>query len=561
MSLVHKTEKLILILIILSGINILYLCLFNYYDFYLGPINLTAHGLFKPLIWLNEFFFLFILFFNGKVNTFSPERKNDYNWNRKYFISLVFLIVTGLYFQSLFINYVGYGDWDFRYKSASLPSLKGLLTLFKTPQPDGFYRPLTFTSLWLDYKIFADHIWGYHIQNVLIHFLNCVIIYKIGLGLKFEGQTSRWAALIYAVAAINFEAVVWPGARFDLLATLFTLLAINYFIKYINGQHDTNFSLYLFVLSFILGLLSKESAYCFPLIVILILLFHKSLSISTPSRKKYIYSICSLLIASLMMIGIRLIIYGSLGGYRDSNGGSAHFHLGPKTLLKLLINSTALPLFGLNTTIELPVYTKLALVAFIAVLFISVFQRAKYDRKKIYIIFAALLLSALPAGNLLGWIRPSMLHCRYLYLPAVWMTFIIASVIKGQKRFSSILLILFVIANAIGTCHNLQVYKDMLEKTEAVANLIYRDYTKEEHIRNIYILGLPEAPNGVLFFPAELASRIKNKLPSVSLNILSPEQDLKFKDATSLIYYWSSTERTLILKSHSELQVTEQTER
>ena len=88
-----------------------------------------------------------------------------------------------------------------------------------------WYRPLTLLSLGLDFQLFGEVPWGYHLTNVLLHAVNSLLLYALARDLLGEGRAALWAALLYASHPLQTEVVAWVSARGDLLASLLCLSA------------------------------------------------------------------------------------------------------------------------------------------------------------------------------------------------------------------------------------------------------------------------------------------------------------------------------------------------
>ena len=88
-----------------------------------------------------------------------------------------------------------------------------------------WYRPLTLLSLGLDFQLFGEASWGYHLTNVLLHAVNSLLLYALARDLLGEGRAALWAALLYASHPLQTEVVAWVSARGDLLASLLFLSA------------------------------------------------------------------------------------------------------------------------------------------------------------------------------------------------------------------------------------------------------------------------------------------------------------------------------------------------
>lgn len=88
------------------------------------------------------------------------------------------------------------------------------------------YRPLTLLSLGLDFQLFGEAPWGYHLTNVLLHTVNSLLLYVLARDLLGEDRAALWAALLYASHPLQTEVVAWISARGDLLASLLSLSAL-----------------------------------------------------------------------------------------------------------------------------------------------------------------------------------------------------------------------------------------------------------------------------------------------------------------------------------------------
>ena len=527
-------------LLLFLGINVLYILLIGPYDFWLGSAHLIATTIFKPLRWFNTTVIVLIIF-AAKNRAQQSEVEEGVFENNYWFAVGLLILICATYYQTFAVNFHVF-EWDHRDVSARLQAPKDFLHLFLTPQPNNFYRPITFISLWLDYVLFRSHLWAYHLQSLFIHFLNSLVVLKLGSELGLGNRVSRWAALIFSVAAINFEAVMWPAARFDVLATLFTLLATLFFLRY-QKRHSPSY-LWLSVGCFVLGVLSKESAYSFPLIAALLALHFVGSRTSHLSRRKQAYAILSVALVGAALVGLRLAM--GLGGYRNVGGDSLHFQFNAASLFSFLVNTTGLTPFAVNSAASFPIYVKVAVAAFVIAM-ITMAPTTTPFGKKVYLFLAVLVVSALPVFSLVGWLRPSLQNARFLYLPAVWMSFALAVAIVGRSRYVTSILLLLVVSNSLAAHHNVAVYREMLTKTDYLADQLLQDHRRMP-AETIVLVGLPEAPNGVFYFPSELAFKVKMQMPNVKVVQLLPEQPPPVGGNSQRVYKWDEPERTLVLQ-------------
>jgi Tfp pilus assembly protein PilF len=140
------------------------------------------------------------------------------------------------------------------------PSLRGL---FEPTSYNNVFRPVTFATLALNWRIAGAGPFGYHLLNLLLHAAVTVLLYLVFRKLLdsfASGPTVAWvAALLFAVHPLHTEAVDSISARSELLATGFLLAA--WLLHLVDRP-------ILALLSFVLALLSKESAVAFvPLVL------------------------------------------------------------------------------------------------------------------------------------------------------------------------------------------------------------------------------------------------------------------------------------------------------
>jgi protein O-mannosyl-transferase len=540
---------LILVLLSLLCLNVVILSIANDYDLHWGPFHLTAHGLFKPLLMMNGCFILALMICGAGhkhgVATLEPmnERLSAPGWSCALLAALVILLTLAIYYPSTHINFNHY-DWTHRHISASINSFESGWQLFKRPQADGFYRPLTFISLWLDYRLFGTAYSGYHVQSIALHIANSLLATWLAIVLGFGRKCAWWTGFLFAAAAVNFEPVLWPAARFDLLATMFTLIALIFAIQYFQGTRDWQWTLPASLLCYVLGIMNKESSYCFPLLILFLIGTYSVWPIQRPAKIKTILFLSFAAVFTAFMLMVRIAVYGNLGGYPVAAGvESFHFKVNLKTLISLL-RAVPIPFFGVNATPAAPGWMHVAAIILAMVIFISAIAGKDCFRRKEYALVACILLSLAPVLNIVVWIGSPMQHCRYLYMPTVFVMLLIASVLD-KIRWSSVLLGTFFAANLIGAISNIQVYRDMLIKTESIADSVRLDYEKQPSIREIDLAGLPESLNGVFYFGSEVVERIRKKIPNTTIRMEGANNSVESNASSRFNYRWSDADQMI----------------
>lgn len=120
------------------------------------------------------------------------------------------------------------------------------------------YRPLTVASFWTQWQISGDAPWSWHALNILLHALCAWLVWATAARLGFSRLASWFAAALFAVHALHTEAVTSVVGRAELFATIGVLGAL---ALHSEGRYRWA------ALMFALGVLGKETALAFPLLV------------------------------------------------------------------------------------------------------------------------------------------------------------------------------------------------------------------------------------------------------------------------------------------------------
>lgn len=147
----------------------------------------------------------------------------------------------------------------------------GLMQAFLEPSLPGFtgyYRPVQLLSYKLDYFIWGNNPFGYHLSNVLLHLCNAVLVFLLFSRIiprhRHNENAAFAGAVLFCIHPLLSETVNYLSSRSDLLFTLFSLLAFTCFLKYRTQKRGW---LGLSAGFFLSALLSKEAAIVFPLVL------------------------------------------------------------------------------------------------------------------------------------------------------------------------------------------------------------------------------------------------------------------------------------------------------
>lgn len=486
----------------LACVNVAVLLVAPAYDVHIGSVHLVAHQLFKPFL-IVGFAFWVAVFLRG---TMAREvAADDEQPARPWALVVVIAAYVCLSVYSAGVNYLD-TDWAATGATGILHGFTGIVRTFTAASPDGFYRPTLLLSLWLDRVAFGSALWAYHLQSILLHALNAALAYKLAREFGVEAEAAFWGSAVFLLAAADFEPIMWPAARTDLFATAFILLTLIWFWK---GE------LWLAAGAYVLGLWSKESAYCVPLLLAAAAIYRRM------PRERMARAAVVFGAITLAMLAVRFAVYGNLGGYPATiaGGQSPHFTFGWKTITSILTRVIPMPLMGLNLSMRISDWMAAFAALYLAAIVLAVIGGARIERRELFLIAMA-LLSAAPMMNLIGWVGESMKHSRYLYLPGLWMIMAAAAVI-ARVRFGNVALAMLVAANVAGSVHNVGVYRGLVGEAHAMARQAAQD-VEERHAAAVDLTGVEREPYGVVLFRREIADLVRAERPEICVQVEEP---------------------------------------
>ena len=161
--------------------------------------------------------------------TQSPQDNSSPSFCWRQFVlpaGLIFLLTLVTYvpiFQTGFI----WDDDDYVTQNVNLHDRSGLQRIWCEPGATHQYYPLVHTTFWIEYHLWKLHPLGYHVDNVLLHALAAILLWRVLLTLQVPGA---WlAAAIFAVHPVEVESVAWVTERKNVLsAVLYFSAALAY---------------------------------------------------------------------------------------------------------------------------------------------------------------------------------------------------------------------------------------------------------------------------------------------------------------------------------------------
>jgi tetratricopeptide (TPR) repeat protein len=143
----------------------------------------------------------------------------------------------------------------------------GLYSFWFTTRATDYY-PITNTTLWLEWRLWGLNPTGYHVTNAILHAFASLLVYVVLTQLGVPG--ALLAAVIFAVHPVNIESVAWIAQRKGLLAMVFFLLSVLWYVRSQMVSPTLNLRYGLSLMAFVLGMLCKSSVTTLPLVLLLL---------------------------------------------------------------------------------------------------------------------------------------------------------------------------------------------------------------------------------------------------------------------------------------------------
>lgn len=228
--------------------------------------------------------------------------------NKLSFLSVILIIIFG------FISYANSLNGEFIWDDNGLvkdnvyiKSWANLTKIFTKNVEAGvggkssFYRPLAVFTYTIDYSLGKLNPRVYHFTSLLLHILVALCVWRLAVILFGRRRPALMAGLLFVIHPIHTETVAYISDRADLLAVLFILLTLIFYIKYLQ---DIRVGTYLFMgISGIFAFLSKENALILPA---LLLVYHYSFK-----KKINIKAFCGVSVLTLTYLVLRLTVIKS----------------------------------------------------------------------------------------------------------------------------------------------------------------------------------------------------------------------------------------------------------
>lgn len=188
----------------------------------------------------------------------------------RFVLPLVLVLSALPYLSSLKSGFVSFDDPALCYENPLVHSFD-LVKAFTTTVADD-YLPLVTASFALENKLFGLDPFYFHLDNLLLHLLNVALVFAlVRMLVPSSLLIPTVTALLFGIHPLHVESVMWISQRKDMLATLFSLLALVLYMLSARKKPGSQWTFYaLSVLCFLLALGSKFMAVSLPAVVMLL---------------------------------------------------------------------------------------------------------------------------------------------------------------------------------------------------------------------------------------------------------------------------------------------------
>jgi tetratricopeptide (TPR) repeat protein len=385
----------------------------------------------------------------------TPELKTS----SKSFILYSFLLsalVLLVYFKLFSANFISWDDSDVVLKNRDVHHFD--LKAFFTNYYVGNYAPISMVGFAIDWFIFHGNAAGHHFMSLLFHIANGFLVYYLCNLLLKDTWKALICALIFSFHPLQVETVAWVSAKNNLVYSLFFLLGLISYSKFmLKGANRY----YLFtLLFFVISVLSKPSAICFPLVLLLLdYLLKEQLNFKSLIINKIPFFIIAL------VLGIATIYTRTEDKFINQNHAYAiHERIGYAGYAALQYVYKFFAPVNLSVIYPYPQNKMLSLVLGYAIIVVFAFGCYKLYASKyktalygflFFIVNLLLVLQFVPFGEVLT-------ADRYMYLPIIGLSLIIVSLIPAKENYMKIISVSVILIFGAITFLRISVWKNSI---------------------------------------------------------------------------------------------------
>lgn len=369
--------------------------------------------------------------------------------------ALLFCILLCIVYYKLFsATFISWDDGEVLLNNTEVHQFD--LKAFFSKYYVGNYAPISMIAFSIDWLIFQGDSVGHHLMSLIFHITNGFLVYYLCFFILKDKHKALLCAIIFCFHPLQVETVAWVSAKNNLVYSFFFLLSLIAYSKFIfkSSKKYFYFSFFFFVLS----VLSKPSAICLPLVLIILNYLLKT----DFSFKKALLSAIPFFIISIILGIITIYTRTEDKFINASHAFDLHERIGyAGYAIFQYVYKFILP-FNLSVIYPYPQNKIQSLIIgyiVILALFIICFKFYKSKQKLLifsilfFIINLLLVLQFLPFGEVLT-------ADRYMYLPIIGLAIMFVRFLPDKVIVSKIVIACLIFAFGIITFFRVSVWKN-----------------------------------------------------------------------------------------------------
>jgi tetratricopeptide (TPR) repeat protein len=206
---------------------------------------------------------------------------------------VLFGLVLGTFLPALSNGFVGFDDPDYVTENVHVQAgltWESVQWAFRSTEAANWH-PLTWLSHMLDCEFFGLASWGHHLTSILLHAVSATLLFLVLRRMTGATWRSFTVAMLFGVHPLRVESVAWIAERKDVLSTMFWMLTLWAYSRYVEGRmqnaecrtqnaavpgpasritHHASRYYFLSLIFFALGLMSKPMLVTLPCALLLL---------------------------------------------------------------------------------------------------------------------------------------------------------------------------------------------------------------------------------------------------------------------------------------------------
>jgi len=460
---------------------------------------------------------LLLLICGCRVAQFTIVREDPFEIPPVWSAAAAFVVVLAAFLPTLRLPLL---FDDYTHTAGASPEFwKHLLTV---PSGDGSFRPIGLFSYHVDAFWAGHHPSLWRLSNLLLHLASSVMVFFLGQRMGLASWTAGFAAMLFGVHGSRMESAGWVAARFDLLAGFFVLAGLLLLFRYLDNSR-----VWLLIAAHamcLLGLLSKEAAFVFPVLTTVLLWRQLSPRI-----------LGSVYLLTAMVFAYRWSLLGGRRIFRKKSGEPIIlFFNATRTVKALLWRLWATLWFPINWSHEPNLPLALAVTAMLAASVWVFWKRPAIHWKAL----AFTLAAALPVQHLLL-IGPDLSGSRVLYLPSIGFALLLAFALQSvaEPRATAVAALAIVIFHLVAFNDNLQLWTRASIASESACRQVGEVMLGTG--RQATVTDLPRSMTGVFFLRNGFESCVEwnTGAPARRVHVVDPPEKPSDSD-DMLLFRW-----------------------